>query len=255
MTDPKRLLLAGDIHGASSGGIPQLAYLIRVACDTNCDAIVQIGDFGFFWPGQASWKMAERMLDQAGIPLYFIDGNHEDFGLLKSIGAFGSDRMTAVTSHITYVPRGLIWKWNRKSIMAMGGGVSIDKESRIDGRSWWREETVTYADMDRAATNLESHGGRVDLLLTHDCPEGVEKLELFLDVNGAGGFKADEESRAHRRTLRMLVDGARPRMIVHGHYHWSYEDVLTIADGSAVSVFGLGCDGMSEGSWMVLELG
>lgn len=248
-TTPTRLLIAGDTHG----NVSHAAYLIREARINRCDLILQIGDFGFFWPGQKSWKMLERMLDQANLPLYFIDGNHDDYTFLKSINAFGAGHMTAITPHITYIPRGLIWQWSGKRFMAMGGAVSIDADQRIEGRSWWREEMVSYADMDRAATNLQKNDARIDVLITHDCPEGVPSLESALTM--AVSYKMDELSRAHRKTVRMLVEGARPHMLFHGHYHTRIEDVLTLNDGiTTTQIHGLGCDDMEKSSWVELDI-
>lgn len=247
-TSATRILIAGDTHG----DINHAAYLIREAKTNRCDLILQVGDFGYFWPGTKSWKMLERMLNQANLPLYFCDGNHDDFGFLKSINAFGSDHMTAITPHIIYIPRGLIWQWSGKRFMAMGGAVSIDADQRIEGRSWWRDEMVSYADMDRAATNLQKNDARIDVLVTHDCPEGVASLESVLTM--AVGYKMDELSRSHRKTIRMLVDRARPKMLFHGHYHARITDTLTLADGTTTQIHGLGCNDMDRASWIELDL-
>lgn len=59
-----------------------------IGCDAhNADLILQVGDFGI-WPGrggQLYLEAGDQALAEAGLRLWFIDGNHEDFEQLLTI--------------------------------------------------------------------------------------------------------------------------------------------------------------------------
>ena len=101
--------------------------------------------------------------------------------------------------------------------------------------SWWREETVTEADLNRAVA-----GGPADVLVAHDCPAGVEIPGL---AETAHLWPAEElvAAEAHRRRLRSVVDLVRPSTVWHGHFHRRYSATTNLGYGP-VSVHGLDCD-------------
>src|SRR5262245_61251493 len=90
---------------------------------------------------------------------------------------------------------------------------------------------------------LAGAGGRVDVLLTHDCPAGVVIPGL---ARFAHFWPPDEQVAAteHRQRLRQVVDNVQPRVIWHGHYHTDYSRVVDLGYGP-VHVHGLSCDGTS----------
>lgn len=111
MTDdtPQRILLIGDTHCNAHW----TCFVIDQAEKLGVDLIVQLGDFGY-WPRMAQGKhfleWVDRTLDEAGIPLWFLDGNHEDHATLASdLMPPGFHR---ITDHITYLARGTRWEWD-----------------------------------------------------------------------------------------------------------------------------------------------
>jgi hypothetical protein len=101
--------------------------------------------------------------------------------------------------------------------------------------SWWREETVTEAEINRAVA-----GGPTDVMVAHDCPAGVEIPGL---AETAHMWPAEEivAAEAHRRRLRSVVDLVRPSTVWHGHFHRRYSATTNLGYGP-VSVHGLDCD-------------
>lgn len=251
---PKVILMAGDTHG----NIDQIKYLVGIAGENDCNAILQLGDFqladdGISWSETGEWPEAEKVLNTADLPLFFVEGNHDNANYLKDIGAWGANHMTAVSPHIIYLPRGLIWEWNGWSFLAMGGAHSSDRDKRIIGLSWWPEETISYADMDRAAANLHSRKNGVDIMISHDCARGAEPLEATLLTMNK---KEDHASKAHRTALKMIADEATPKICFHGHFHMYIPGKLVLSDECTIAdVIGLSRDGTGTDSWMVLELG
>lgn len=244
-----RLLLAGDTHG----NFPHLQYLVREAVKAECDAIVQVGDFGFTWPGKNIFDaVLQPYLAKHGITLYWVDGNHDNYTDLRERGIWESDKPEPMSDNVTYLPRAATWEWDGVRFMAMGGGISIDKDRRTTGLSWWPEESLSYAQIDKAIGK-----GQVDVLLTHDCPAGVDALEFFLDEQTAYygvPYKTERASTLHREALAQVTDAVRPRLLVHGHYHhrylapapWSPKD-------TGDTVVGLARDTQGALSWTILD--
>jgi hypothetical protein len=241
-----RILVAGDTHG----NFPHLQYLIREAKKADCDTIVQVGDFGFTWPGKKVFDaVLQPYLAKHGITLYWVDGNHDNYTDLQHRGIWESDKPEPMSNNVTYLPRACRWEWDGVSFMSLGGGISIDKDRRVTGLSWWREESLSYGQIQRAID-----GGPVDVMLTHDCPAGVRPLEKFLQTETARfgvPYKTEFASTMHRKALGEATAVAQPRLLVHGHYHHRY---LAEAPWDAdARVLGLGRDTMGPASWVVLD--
>jgi hypothetical protein len=85
--------------------------------------------------------------------------------------------------------------------------------------------------------------------LSHDCPQGVKRLETYLELTTKQfgiSYKMDAASRANRKALLQVVERAQPKLLIHGHYHWAYTDLLHIGKWDAVKIAGLACDGMKD---------
>jgi hypothetical protein len=249
-----RLLVLGDTHG----NLASVARAIRNAQRYGCEAIVQVGDWSFTWPGLRLLAGLEATLAAARLPMYFLDGNHEGYPDLIARGILGSERMEPVgCPWITYLPRGLVWEWDGVRFLALGGAFSVDIGQRTPGADWWPEETISFADMERTAAHLgalaplDPSGRLVDVMLTHECPEGVPDLEEVLlrvplpeDLAGPAA--------AQRRILRRVADVARPRLLCHGHHHRQYIGTLAGTDYRC-EVYGLDCEWAPTKNFVVLD--
>jgi len=220
---------------------------------------VQVGDWGYTWPGYQSnhsLHKLQKMLQKHDMPMLWLDGNHENYTDLQKRGFWQADKMCPFedANLIQYIPRGHAWEWDGVVYMAMGGAFSIDQGSRVEGKSWWREELISYADLETAATTLDRIG-KVDVFLSHDCPEGVEKLETYLELTSKEfniNYKLDESSRSNRHALWQVVERAKPDLLIHGHYHWPYTAVKEW-DGHKMQVAGLDCNGTAK-SFTILDM-
>lgn len=251
-----KILMLGDTHCDPIW----VEHAIAVAKRNGCSRIVQLGDFGY-WPhmpdGQRFLTRVSKSLVQAGLPLYWLDGNHENHDaiadLLNPLITPGSRIPTAPfvlhAPAVHYIPRGSRWEWDGVKFLALGGAYSIDKNHRTPGLSWWAGETITDADVERAIAG----GEEVDVMLSHDCPFGAHP---FLDIDPVDRQKDRwPESRANRERLRMVCDVVRPKELFHGHYHKRYDELITIGrnDISPLQIHGLGKDGDRDGSTYVFD--
>lgn len=228
---PGRIAFLGDVH--MNG--PWTRQVVEHAIEQHADVVIQLGDFGYTF--SASFLIAvETVLAKVGIPLLFVDGNHEAFPILLNY-PIGHNGLRKITNHIWHLPRGFRWEWGDVRFLALGGAYSVDRPWRVPGKSWWRDEGITPGDVAVAIAE-----GPADVLISHDCPTGVT-IPGIDDCSGQPPFPLAELVRAneHRQLLRQVVDAVQPRAIWHGHYHVDYSATVDLGYGP-VLVTGLDCD-------------
>lgn len=253
MPEPTRLMLAGDWHGNADWAIKALKHA-RLA---ECDAIVHLGDFGFWprlqvgqmTPGEQGYikGLSDYLRGPCGgkMPLYWIDGNHENHDLLNP--GSGSEV-------IRHLPRGHRWSWWGKTWMAVGGGVSVDKKWRKPGIDWFPEETLTPRQWEHCMRE-----GKVDIVVAHDAPDGVDIPGIHAKEKTGeteSFFPAEQimESWEHRGLLAEIVEETRPELWFAGHYHVRYSAIRHGKDGWKTRVEGLDRDGSSlDRNTLILE--
>lgn len=165
------ILLLGDIHGVA--GI--LEQALDIAKQSSASAIIQLGDFCMF-PNNEKWFRGH--IKDAHIPIYFIDGNHDDCSRwiqYDKVHKVWDDR------ELYYVPRGTVMELDGRTIAFMGGAASIDKKTRLENNMHWdHNETIADAHIDRMHKNIK--GKQIDMFLTHCPPQSV--IEEHFDDNG-----------------------------------------------------------------------
>jgi hypothetical protein len=216
----------------------------------DVDTIFALGDFGYWeHTPHGQWALDEqsRLLQEADVQLYWLDGNHENHTLLRAIPwEMDDEGFWIIRENIKYSPRGHDWTWGETHFLTLGGAYSIDKNKRRPGTSWWSEETITDEDVEACYTPE-----RVDIMLTHDLPTGID-MQAIQAYRGFP-YQTIPASEDNRNKVRQVVEGCLPTKLFHGHYHLKYEDLLTLENGWEVQVMGLGCDEMGRDSYHILE--
>lgn len=244
LEEPRRILVAGDVHMDSAW----MRELIEIARAERCQTIVQLGDLGFFPRRSAGARFlarAEERLGQADITLVFIDGNHDDLDSLAQSTRRMAGPFAEISEYVLYAPRGTRFEWCRVRFLAVGGAYSIDQGWRIRAELqprtlWWPNEVLSDSDVE-----LASRGGDVDIVLAHDCPAGVE----------IPGLLAIPDAEENRRQLARVVDATRPQLLLHGHFHFRIEGVYeNTALGLCVPTIGLAAEHNARDSYMVIDL-
>lgn len=230
-----QVALAGDWHGDAYWG----QKMLDVCAADGIRTVLHLGDFGL-WPGYQGTGYLKRLgqhLEKNNQLLYWLDGNHDDHDALEAwpVEANGLRR---IRDRIWHLPRGFRWDWHGRTWMALGGAHSVDRQFRTAHADWWPGELISPQEVLVALS-----GGPVDVLLTHDAPLGIPKLDERLAPNVLGWPQEELDSAyLHQKVLRQVVDIVRPAQIYHGHYHWRYDDELVLPDGHQVRVSGLDCD-------------
>lgn len=253
-----RMLIAGDTHGHASA-VEQKA---RIAKNLGADRIMVVGDFGM-WSG---WKGIEFLDDvnaiarEYGIHVFALPGNHEDHDQWEKwldMGLPTSSGFTYVRDRLLISPKVHSWKWGNKRFFICGGAVSIDKQWRVEGVSWWRNEEFTEENL---ASVEKYKGPDIDFLFTHDCSDHTPFHSRL---------KPDLDSQENRRRIDRAIRALRPRYHFHGHMHTKYEWLNTAShglrstafgndetqwNGAATKTYGLECD-HDDNSWVILDTG
>ena len=244
---PERVGVAGDWHGNTPWATRAIRKISAALPADGQRIILQLGDFGI-WPGPEGAEYLTSLdaaLGEADAELWFVDGNHEDFGQLAGLRP-GPDGRAQVTGRIWHLPRGHRWRWHDREWLALGGAVSLDKARRTEGRDWWPQEEITWR---QAGAAIEA--GPADVLVTHECPAGVDH-----DFPPPPSWWAQSDLRrsdAHRALLREVVLAVRPRWLMHGHLHIGYQRTVDLGAGP-VEITGLDCDGAEHSNWAILDV-
>jgi hypothetical protein len=144
------------------------------------DVLIQLGDFGFLWhePGvnreQDHWV---EWLSEKNYTIAVVPGNHENYDLINKLETVTKFNGTVrrFTDNIFFLERGVVYNICNKSIFACGGAVSIDKDVRLPGVSWWPEEELSFNETSRALEELEKVNYKVDYVCTHTAPSSIVK--------------------------------------------------------------------------------
>lgn len=237
LREPKgSFVVAGDWHGS----FKQAEKVIRHTHELGLDTIFHVGDFGIWNNDKPFLNQMHFLLNQWEIEMYFIDGNHENFDMLYEKKIL-EDGTRYVRDRITYIPRGYRWEWHGMTFLGLGGAVSIDKDFRVEGRSWWAQEALTDEDILTAQS-----GGPVDVMFTHDSPASAPN-SITDDWHGqmqAMKYYGKENLAActdHRKRLQEAADVNTPRLLFHGHYHRAMNGIYMHGDEKHTvgEVFGL----------------
>jgi len=203
------ILLLGDIHGDTN----VLRKAIHKANEAEASAVIQVGDFGMFKKSENSFRLA---VENATMPVYFIEGNHDDcqrWVQCRDVTRIWEDR------NLFYIPRGTVMKLDGRRFAFMGGAASIDKDVRLrEGWHWDEFENIHPAEVLRLFKNAE--GKTIDVLITHDVPTTVCKAHF--DDSGKLWFGVGKDWHDHNMdVIQHIWDELKLPQIYSGHMHRS----------------------------------
>jgi predicted phosphodiesterase len=166
------IYITGDIHGSHDIQKLNTTLFPEQKSLTKNDYVIILGDFGLTWDESEERKYWLNWLNDKNFTTLFIDGNHENFDSLYAypIVEYLGGKTHKLMDSIYHLMRGEIFIINEMKFFAFGGGISIDKMYRIEGKSWWPQEIPNYAEIENGFVNLEKHDNTVDVVLTHAAP-------------------------------------------------------------------------------------
>jgi hypothetical protein len=233
-----RFYITGDIHGAnsihkfSSDRFPEGKTL------TKNDYVIICGDVGLIFYNKQIKEdkyLIEWLNDKPWTTL-FVDGNHENHvkllsGLISSelnpsmnseeywiSHKFGST-IGQIADSIFHLRRGEIYDIDGLSFFCMGGAASIDKPSRRDGISWWKEEIPNFKECEYALQNLENRQYNVDYILSHTVPQLVFRNYCTLTKTPVWEDKIDSTTKFFDN----IYQSTKFKKWYAGHFHIDFE--------------------------------
>lgn len=157
-----KLYILGDVHG-------EFEFLPTILKDVPDDGqIIQIGDFGVYREYKDRWNKIAAQLDRFEKPIWFIDGNHEEFPLFYDPDQIEPYKVPG-WDRLMWIPRGLVLEIEGRRIGFMGGAASPDRYHRTEGLDWWPQEAISYGEFERMMQNE----GPIDFLITHSPPQRI----------------------------------------------------------------------------------
>jgi len=186
--------------------------LVRLIGDTHCKREylnseyfqhndIQIGDCCLI--PYDKWAKYDK-------PRFMIAGNHDFFPQLnmeatKPYEIEVSTGGKLVKTNLFHIPNG----YYSNGVLFIGGANSIDKHLRTEGIDWFREESLTYKQMDNIM-NIEEH---IHTVISHECP--MDLWKHFFPYQ-------PHEFNTVARDLDLVLKKFKPRRWVFGHHHSSF---------------------------------
>lgn len=209
--DKDKIILIGDIHGQ----FPTLSWELRQKQVENA-YLIQVGDFGmgFYKPGyyKTALGLLNSNLVQKNNHLYAIRGNHDDPDYFKSTN--NPFELSNITLLADYSELTLL----DKSILCVGGAISVDRVDRVLGKSYWEGETFRINDQ------FPYKDRQYDAVITHTRPtcaggsKSYDKIASWLSKDEL--LKANLIDEANK--VQMLYELTKPTKWFYGHFHESF---------------------------------
>lgn len=184
----KKVFVCGDTHGYNDIAKISKSNWNKHEELTKDDVLIILGDFGGIWYPRSTSSSQERYLEMiAGKPwtTAVVLGNHENYDEIFSLPTeiMWGEEVYVYTHHlggkIYFFKRGKIYNINNLNILTIGGALSIDKEMRREGTSWWPQEDLSYTEINSCIDLLNTEHDHtttpIDIVLTHTCPQDIIK--------------------------------------------------------------------------------
>lgn len=204
-----RIFITGDTHGTIDFKKLTMRHFPIQKELNKSDILIICGDSGLCWSGKDDDKWLQQWYEDKNFTTLIVDGNHENHMLISKlpiIEKFGG-KVRQISNSVFYAIRGEIYTINGKKILTLGGAESTDKQYRVEGYSWWEQESITQKDFNNALNNLERYNYDVDYFITHT---GGGEVVKFLGFNI---FPSD-------KYIDFILNSLPPRTRHYcGHYH------------------------------------
>ena len=177
---------------------------------TKDDYVIVCGDFGLLWsnpytlkyygeegfslasnPKDKYWNNQEynllRWYDACPWTTLWVDGNHENFDRLETypVTEWNCGHVQKISDSVIHLMRGEVYEIDGRKIFCFGGAMSTDRGPAVGDEEesiykwWWPQEIYNDKEAENAYDNLEKNNCKVDFIITHDCPAGVNQFNRY----------------------------------------------------------------------------
>ena len=201
------LMFVGDIHGRQAA----LDNIFDKAESLSITAIIQVGDFGIFWPEPKSGLYDYFEHRRSAIPFYFCDGNHENHTVLDELHDAQQANTVKVAHNCYHIRRGTTVPIDGSLILFMGGArshVGKKDDPLILNKNWWPREIPSLKEFNKFRRLFK----QADIVVSHDCPTSLMKNKSYYKEWSKNGVSQFFDSV-------LKESNARPASWFFGHHH------------------------------------
>lgn len=177
----RNIYVIGDIHGDYSIIDARFGDVKNNDIKEKVDVLFVAGDAGFVNSFENEESKNDRIKNLNSLPFIIIVvlGNHENYDVIESFDEceiFNGKCYKEDGVDVYYAKNGQIFDIDGTKIFTFNGGLSIDKEKRLEYekqynvKMWWPQE-IKEEDFNQAFTKCFSN--RVDYIITHDVPQSI----------------------------------------------------------------------------------
>ena len=198
------------------------------------DYVIVCGDFGY-WDESKEHKYWLKWLDSKPFTTLWVDGNHENYDLLKKhrVVQWHGGKVQYIMPSVIHLMRGQIYDIEGYRVFTFGGAKShdisggvleasdpnlkakqrkLEKKNelyRINHVSWWKEEMPSEDELAEGLRNLIRNDWDVDFIFSHCCASSTQERI-------AGGMY---QPNILTRYFEKIKEMCRYREWFFGHYH------------------------------------
>ena len=206
-----KIVFIGDVHGEFG----KLRFDIRRMHENAY--LIQVGDFGVGFHKEGYYELELKKLQDElaryNCHLFVLRGNHDNPAwFTKTHNPFGYENITLLADYTELDLLG-------KKILCVGGAISIDREHRIEGKSWWEDE-VFVLKLEAAWPYAEK---KYDIVATHTRPavcgafKGFKNIQEWCNNDPTLKNELIEEGQL----VDYLYNHTKPAHWFYGHFHES----------------------------------
>lgn len=192
---------------------------------TKEDVMIVLGDAGLNYYGDERDECLKEDVQALPLTFFCIHGNHEMRpwhvkGCEEVAFHGGTVWQEDAYPDILYAKDGEIYSFDGLSCVVLGGAYSVDKELRIlRGWHWFEDEQPSAEIRAYAEQRLAACGNKVDVVLSHTCPEDHMPIEAFLS-----GLDQSKVDRSTEQWLDRIEKSLDHQKWYCGHFHIQKEE-------------------------------
>lgn len=217
--DYTSVMIVGDVHGQFDA----LDALIENRCideeqnDNALTAVIVCGDYGI-WNDFTVDNVPERYRLKSKIPVYFVDGNHDNH---TELDKYERGKIHNVIGNLYYCAYGSVIELPQGyKVLCCGGALSIDRYLRKPGVSWWPTECISEEDQSFLP---DPNSVNIDIVVSHTAPTEVCKRICSNDISILSCSSSKLSDDPSPKFLDAVLERYKPIDWFFGHWHTYFE--------------------------------
>lgn len=164
-----KLWVVGDTHGY----VRDISDVDQKGVREGIKLAAQAGDFGVRWDWASDRYFQKRAWQgREGMIWITVGGNHENYDRWQKLQRDQNfPELVELWPGVYWAPRPTLILINGEKFLFMGGGNSIDRHLRTEGKDWWSYEQPTAEEMRNFFNMLNDE--KPEFVVTHEAPSRV----------------------------------------------------------------------------------